>query len=1196
MALDFRYLGPFEVADGPNALVLGGRRQRSVLALLAIHVGEVLSTERIVDEIWADLPPSSAPRTVHSYVSRLRKALQREGQNEHASEIIARRYSGYVLDIPRESIDANRFEQALTRAKDSFGAGRLAIAAEDLAGALMTWRGTPLADLAYEPFAARESQRLLERHLEAIELRIDAELGLGRHSAVIADLEDLVTRYPVQERFWAQLITALYRCGRQADALAAYQRVRQVLVESAGIEPGLELSRLELQVLQRSADLDPSQLLDANTSAGIRSQKSSASLLPSRLPHPPTTGLVGRNPEQRRLEQIFLSVVEAEAFRIALISGEPGIGKTSLLGWFARQTHSDGAVILYGRCDEDRTIPYGSFVEALDQFVARVEDDVISAIGDEHLPTLARLLPAVRERRPDVMEKGASDPDAERWLLYGAVVAVLRQASSVAPVVLLIEDLHWADRPTLELLRHISSHCSGRVLLLITYRETEISSAHGFAELQAALIAEHTVIRLPLSGLADAEVVTFMEAMAGHKMDNVGVDLAHTLHRETDGNPFFMAQLLRHLAETGAIIQEKTGRWIPGRDLSGRGVSESVRQVIGARVRRLGDEAFRTLSAASVLGDEFEMDILAAAVRADEDSVLTVLENTGSAALTSEVAGVPGRFRFVHSLIHHALYHELSATRRARLHKRIAETLEGRAEGDIALNAAELAHHWLSAGRLASPVKAVAYARLAGDDALRALAPAEAIRWFEEALAVLSAFPDEHEQARCMAGLGEARRQAGDGTFGEILLEATRIALVVGDKDTLVQAALANNRGWTSRVGEIDSKRIEALEMALRALPETDDPLRARLLVLLAQERTYDGDYRSRRELADAALEMARRVNDPATVLDVLLKRRLAIRMAHTVDELLAESIEARKLAYQLEDPVAQFWSALACTLFSVQVGSGLDVVRYRDEFTRLASEIGQPLLEYQALFNRSWCALLAGDITQAEALTNFAFKIGNETEQPDAPLMYFGQLFAIRLHQGRLDEIADEMVRTAKENPGISAARAVAAQALVESGRNDEARVMLESEKGSGFPAPFDYFLASYLDIWSQVASRLEDSSAAQILFDRLNPWPKLVVFSGLTVQGAVAHDLAVLASVLGHYESAEVHFAEARQTHKSLSSPYLIARTDCEWGLMLLRRGASSDRKRAESLCCGALDVATRYGYKMIEKTTRAQLSRLT
>jgi hypothetical protein len=187
-------------------------------------------------------------------------------------------------------------------------------------------------------------------------------------------------------------------------------------------------------------------------------------------------------------------------------------------------------------------------------------------------------------------------------------------------------------------------------------------------------------------------------------------------------------------------------------------------------------------------------------------------------------------------------------------------------------------------------------------------------------------------------------------------------------------------------------------------------------------------------------------------------------------------------------------------------------------------------------------------------------------------------------------------MVRTAKENPGISAARAVAAQALVESGRNDEARVMLESEKGSGFPAPFDYFLASYLDIWSQVASRLEDSSAAQILFDRLNPWPKLVVFSGLTVQGAVAHDLAVLASVLGHYESAEVHFAEARQTHKSLSSPYLIARTDCEWGLMLLRRGASSDRKRAESLCCGALDVATRYGYKMIEKTTRAQLSRLT
>ncbi|HTT86298.1 MAG TPA: AAA family ATPase, partial [Acidimicrobiales bacterium] len=429
--------------------------------------------------------------------------------------------------------------------------------------------------------------------------------------------------------------------------------------------------------------------------------------LPPRLPVAPAAGFIGRAHERTALDEARKSLAAGEFPCIVLVSGEAGMGKSTLTSSFARAAHHDGAVVLYGRCDEEVAVPYRPFVEALHHCVTHVEDAVLTEIGADHLAALVHLVPALRKRFPHRSPSVASDPDAERWLLFGAVVALVEHVAAEAPVVLVLDDLHWADAPTLQLLRHMAGHLVGRVLVVGTYRDVELSASQPLTQTLAAFARESRVTRLALSGLDDTEVISLMEAAAGHAMDGEGVDLAHALYRETDGNPFFVAEVLRHLVETRAIVQDETGRWVPTRELAAAGLPDSVRQVIGARVARLGEDASRLLSAASVLGQEFEVGVLARMSEAAEDAALDVLEAAESAALVTEVRDAPGRFRFAHALIQHTLYEDLGRSRRARLHRAAGEALEDRLGAASAGPMGEIARHWLAATRPEDPSKAV---------------------------------------------------------------------------------------------------------------------------------------------------------------------------------------------------------------------------------------------------------------------------------------------------------------------------------------------------------------------------------------------------------------------------------------------------------------------------------------------------------
>jgi tetratricopeptide (TPR) repeat protein len=407
---------------------------------------------------------------------------------------------------------------------------------------------------------------------------------------------------------------------------------------------------------------------------------------------------------------------------------------------------------------------------------------------------------------------------------------------------------------------------------------------------------------------------------------------------------------------------------------------------------------------------------------------------------------------------------------------------------------------------------------------------------------------------------------------------------------------LANNRGGSSGAGIVDHDRIRTLEAALAAWPGPNEAERARLLALLATEQIFEGDYVSRRAIADEALAVARSSGDPATVLDVLLRRGWqAIWTPDSIEELLFESEESSSLADDLADPVGRFWAAHVRSTFSIQVGNIAQVRKCESEKIRLAAEIGQPILNWVVAYSQSWLKLMEGEVAEAEHLANDALKLGSETGQPDALAFFGAQVHHIRWHQGRAAEIADMIVQVADDHPGITSYRGAAAHLLVESGRDEEARRRLEFEKQFGLTCDDDFLRFPYLDVWSRVVRHLEDREAAQILYDRLMRWPHLVMFSGITLHGAVAHHLGALATVLNQFDLAEDHFSEALRIHQELEAPFFIAVTELEWGRMLLARGNSQGTERATNLLQSTLNRAEAYDYRSLQKRAATALTAL-
>jgi len=719
------------------------------------------------------------------------------------------------------------------------------------------------------------------------------------------------------------------------------------------------------------------------------------------------------------------------------------------------------------------------------------------------------------------------------------------------------------------------------LLFVGTFRETDLSRAHALTALLADLRRQPWVDRLQLRGLSYDEVTALVERASGQALDRAGMALAHAVYQESDGNPFFVGEMLRHLAESGAVVQ-KTAGWVTSARLDEVALPASVREVIGERVHRLGDEVRRVLSLAAVIGRDFDVDLLRRTAEMPESDLLDALEEATAAAVVTEVAGRPDRFRFCHALFQHALYEDLTVLRRARIHQQVAISLEERGGSELADVAGELARHWIAAARPAAADKVIDYARRAGDRALEQLAPEEAVQWYGQALELERGEGDRDPtlEVDLLIGLGEAQRRAGQPAFRETLLEASALARELGDTDRLVRAVLANNRGQQSSAGNVDEERVEALTAAVTALADRDTPERARLLATLAAELAF-GDWARRRALAEDAIAVARRIGDEATLARVLNMTYSPLQVPEMLGHRLEHTAEDLAITERIGDPLERFRALDFRIRVLREAGRYDEIAPLLAEMVRIPADLGQPVLSWYVAFHTSCLAHTAGRLEDAEAIALDALQIGNDTGQPEALMVFAATLLNIRRDQGRLAEVVDLVAQQVEEWPGIPGFRAALAMCYWELDRPGDARPHFEVLAANDFSDfPYDMAWSSGMTLLAEVCAGLGDQAAAGRLLERLKPFSGMMADNGLSTFGPIDRALGVLAATRGMLGDADRYFAAAAELLERIKAPIWLTRTRLDWARLLRRRGQGGDHEQAARLLTEAIDQARSLG----------------
>lgn len=516
--------------------------------------------------------------------------------------------------------------------------------------------------------------------------------------------------------------------------------------------------------------------------------------LPAALDPAVPIGFVGRAEDVAHLDELWRALMGGQR-GLVLIAGEPGIGKTRLCAEFCRRVHSEGAMVLYGRADEEAVVPYQPFVESIGELLARAPGTARSRMLEDAGPELARLLPEHRGQRSSMAAEGTLDPETERYRLFESVTSLLLTVAGAPPMVLVLDDLHWADKPSLLLLRHLArSPRLQRLLIIGTYRETDLDRRHPLSEALGDLRREQGYERILLRGLSANEVREYMEAAAGHEFSGRGLEVPQAIHRETEGNPFFIAEVIRHMVETGVFVR-CDGVWVysapSAKDL---GLPEGVRDVVSRRLARLAESTNRVLAQASVLGREFEFEVLAAMVD-DSDQALAAIEEAIERGLLIETRQrrVPS-YAFTHALVRQTLYEEMTMPRKQKLHLRAAQAIETVHMRDLDSQVAALAIHYRTAGAAADTEKAIDYSIRAGRGAYSASAYEEAVIHLEAALQLIE------EEDVCRDREGQVLEYLGD------LMHVTGIDRARGISCLERALAIYGKEGRADRVVQVESR------------------------------------------------------------------------------------------------------------------------------------------------------------------------------------------------------------------------------------------------------------------------------------------------------------------------------------------------------------------------------------------------------
>ena len=1120
-AVDFRILGPLEVVAEGRFLDIGAPKLRAVLAALLLEPNRVVSDDRLIESVWDETPPESAQKALQVYVSHLRKLL--------GGERVQRIGPGYALRVDPGELDLDRFELLRDEGK--------------LHEALALWRGPPLAEFEYERFARSDIERLEELRLACLEERLDRDLAEGRHAKLVSELEQLAAEHPQRERLRAQLMLALYRSGRQAEALEAYQDARRELVETLGIDPGRPLRELEQAILRQ----DPSLDLAPPTAAEPIAKNE------------PRGVFVGRESEVAEL-LAGLEDVLAGRGRLFLIAGEPGIGKSRLAEELAVEARRRGALVLVGRCWEAGGAPaYWPWVQALRAYIGAVEQEALKAQLGTGGPDLLQLLPELGG-----LVSGAPAPDAfasegARFRLFDAMAAFLGNAAAARPLVLVLDDLHAADEPSLLLLRFLARELgSSRLLVAAAYRDVDPELRDPLTTALAELGRERVTRTLSLGGLGASDIASFIELTTDR---TAAPGLATTLHTETAGNPLFVGEIVRLLAAEGRLDDASAAQ------LS---VPENVRGVIGRRLDRLSDGCASLLGFASVFGREFDLDALARLCGFEQTELLELLDEAVRARLVSELPGALGRMRFAHALIRDTVYEGLGRARRAQLHRQAGEAVEALHAGDRDSQLTELAYHFSEAASVGEVQKAVDYCRLAGGRAIRLLAYEEAVRLFRMALALTRSA----DATRCevLLAIGDAQARSGDAAASkQTFQEAAELAGSLGLSEQLGRAAL----GYGGRIiwdVSRDADYLESvIERALAALPDEDSALRVRLLARLAcgPLRGTSAGRERKDAVSRQALEMARRLGDTETLSYAITAY---IASHHSPDftreqlELAGESLELATASGNWERVIEAHEHRLVSFL---ELGEMEAAKAELAAILRLAERLKQPAQQWFGTVYEALVTLLEGELEEAERLIFSARDLGRDAQGWNAVVSFGLQFYVLRSEQGRATEVEEFVHGAIDDYPTYPIWRCVAAHLAARLGR-DDAESRFDALASEGFAdLVFDEEWVVEMTLLAEAASWLGDARRAGAVYERLLPYADRVAVSYPEVStGGVSRYLGLLAAVTARPDEAIRHLEDALALHERMGARTWLAHTRHDLSRVLLARSAPGDRERAEEL----------------------------
>jgi tetratricopeptide (TPR) repeat protein len=885
--------------------------------------------------------------------------------------------------------------------------------------------------------------------------------------------------------------------------------------------------------------------------------------------------LVGRDREVAELAAALEDAAGGRG-RLFLVVGEPGIGKTWLAEHLAERALQRGVRVLWGRCWEGGGAPpFWPWAQIITTLAEGCDDETLATYLGAGVSFIAQVVPGLTERvgTTAAAPVPSLESDAARFYLFKAVTGLVREASLAQPLLLVLDDLHAADDPSMLLLSHLARDLRGAHLLVVgIYRDVEAARRPGIGEVVGDLVREGQVVSL--RGLDREAVRDLIEGLSGVAPSKAKVA---AIHEATEGNPLFVREAVRLLVSEATM--EDPG-W------SGMPIPGSVRAVIGRRLAPLSADAVQVLSAAAVVGREFDLSLVARAGELPVERVLDALSEAVALGVVAEEPGAVGRYRFAHSLMREVVYDGLPITARMQLHRGVGEAIEKLYGAGAGAHVAELARHFEEVAATGEAAKALAYARQAGEEAMRMCAYEEAAAQYQRALHALK-FADPDEAVRCelLLRLGEARARAGDyRNAKKAYLQAAQLGRRLGSPERLARAALGYGEPQVEG-GLVDRRLVGLLREALHGLSPEDSPLHVRLLARLSLELTFSDEPQLTEPLSRQAVEMARRLDDVGCLVSALHARYVALAAPDWWEEGRALAGEVLQLARATGDRELELFGRVLRAGSSLEGG---DIRTFEADVAahaRLADELRMPVHEWAATTMRATGALLRGDFEEAERLAGQARSI--ERGRPNVEHAYLRQLSLLRWQQGRLGELRERWEGVQERFAGTAnplTAMGWLALADAELGHREAARRMLDSLVDQIVQLPREQLSASSLALPCLVAARLNHCEAARRLYPVWLPYRERVIATTIpnpiACYGSASLYLGLLATTTSSWAEACDHFEAAIDVHEKLGAGPLLAQTRYEYARMLLCRGLAADRTRTLELLEQASATASSIG----------------